>query len=44
MEEKATHSHVESRNLKTFVVAVVVAVGGALVAAKVAGGLARFVW
>jgi len=43
-EEKVTYSHVEQRNLKTFVVAIGVVSIGAFVAFKVASGIVRSVF
>lgn len=44
-EEKASYSHVESRNLKTFVIGVSVVAVGTLITTKVIGGLLRtYVW
>ncbi|KAK0316595.1 hypothetical protein LTR01_000344 [Friedmanniomyces endolithicus] len=44
MEEKATHSDVERRNLKTFVIAVGVVAVGTWVGVKVVSGIVRRIW
>lgn len=43
-EEKASFSHVERRNLKTFLVGIGIVVVGSLVSFKIAGGILRALW